>query len=321
MSRFSKRVGVSLVILVAGGIALVVALDPGDSPHASVPPTQPVAARGQGETAPAVASLGELRLSSAELNGVLGSLAPPVREQLRANRGALEGWIRARLAEKALLQQADAQGWQERPEIQQMTRAATEQILLRTYLQSVSQVPADYPDEQALQQAYDAAKDQLQSPALYRVSQIFIALEPGANEESVRKKATELARRAQAPNADFAALAREFSEDQATAQRGGDSGLQPLQQYVPEMRQVLARQRVGSVSDALRSQAGFHVLKLTDMQPARPASLDEVRGQLREALRNQRQEQVARAYLEGLVSKATLSIDGAQLNEALESVR
>lgn len=321
MNRFSKLAGISAAVLVLGGIVLTVISNPDGVSQASVPAAQPKPARTSDEAAPAVASLGELQLSSVELNAVLSSLTPQVREQLRGNRGALEGWIRARLAEKALLQQADAQGWQERPDIQQMTRAATEQILLRTYLQSVSQVPADYPDEQALKQAYESAKDKLQSPALYRVSQIFIAVEPGANEESLRKKATELARRAQAPNADFAELARQFSEDQATAQRGGDSGLQPLQQYVPEMRQVLSRQRVGSVSDALRSQAGFHILKLTDMQPARAASLDEVREQLREALRNQRQEQVARAYMEGLVSKATLSIDGAQLNQALESVR
>ncbi|MFL6534797.1 MAG: peptidylprolyl isomerase [Pseudomonas sp.] len=321
MNRFSKLAGISAAVLVLGGIVLTVISNPDGVSQASVPAAQPKPARTPDEAAPAVASLGELQLSSVELNAVLSSLTPQVREQLRGNRGALEGWIRARLAEKALLQQADAQGWQERPDIQQMTRAATEQILLRTYLQSVSQVPADYPDEQALQQAYEGAKDKLQSPALYRVSQIFIAVEPGANEEPLRKKATELARRAQAPNADFAELARQFSEDQATAQRGGDSGLQPLQQYVPEMRQVLSRQRVGSVSDALRSQAGFHILKLTDMQPARAASLDEVREQLREALRNQRQEQVARAYMEGLVSKATLSIDGAQLNQALESVR
>jgi peptidylprolyl isomerase len=321
MNRFSKLAGISAAVLVLGGIVLTVISNPDGVSQASVPAAQPKPARTPAEAAPAVASLGELQLSSAELNAVLSSLTPQVREQLRGNRGALEGWIRARLAEKVLLQQADAQGWQERPDIQQMTRAATEQILLRTYLQSVSQVPADYPDEQALQQAYESAKDKLQSPALYRVSQIFIAVEPGANEEPLRKKATELARRAQAPNADFAELARQFSEDQATAQRGGDSGLQPLQQYVPEMRQVLSRQRVGSVSDALRSQVGFHILKLTDMQPARAASLDEVREQLREALRNQRQEQVARAYMEGLVSKATLSIDGAQLNQALESVR
>jgi len=321
MNRLSRLAGISVAVLVLGGIALTVISNPDGASQASVPAAQPKPARTSDEAAPAVASLGGLQLSSAELNAVLSSLTPQVREQLRGNRGALEGWIRARLAEKALLQQADAQGWQERADIQQMTRAATEQILLRTYLQSVSQVPADYPDEQALQQAYEGAKATLQSPALYRVSQIFIAVEPGANEEPLRKKATELARRAQAPNADFAELARQFSEDQATAQRGGDSGLQPLQQYVPEMRQVLSRQRVGSVSDALRSQVGFHILKLTDMQPARAASLDEVRGQLREALRSQRQEQVARAYMEGLVSKATLSIDGAQLNQALESVR
>jgi peptidylprolyl isomerase len=321
MNRFGKLAGIGFVVLVAAGIALVVVSDPDGEPHAAVHPAPPVPATNQGAATPAVASLGALQLSSAELNAMLATLAPPAREQLQGNRGALEGWIRGRLAEKALLQQADAQGWQERPEIQQMTRAATEQIMLRTYLQSVSQVPADYPDEPTLKQAYEDARQKLQSPPLYRVSQIFIAVEPGANEEQVRKKSIELARRAQAPNADFAALAQQFSEDPGTAEKGGDAGLQPLQQYVPELRQVLSQQRVGSVSDALRSNAGFHILKLTDMQPARTASLDEVREQLRDALRNQRQEQIARAYLEGLVSQSTLSIDGMQLNQALEPVR
>ncbi len=318
MNSLTKLAGVSMLALVVGSVVLVGAFNPGSTPQAAM--QQPVPAAANSVT-PSVASLGDLQLSSTELNGLLSTLPAESREQLRSNRGALEGWIRARLAEKALLQQADAQGWQERPEIQQMTRAATEQILLRTYLQSVSQLPADYPDEQTLQQAYKGAMGNLQTPALYRVSQIFLAVEPGANEEQVRKKAIELARRAQAPNADFAAMARQFSEDRSTAERGGDAGLQPLQHYVPEMRQILSRQRVGSVSDALRSNAGFHILKLVDMQPPRAASLDEVREQLRQALRGQRQQQVANAYLEGLVSKATLSIDGAQLNLALEPIR
>ena len=84
------------------------------------------------------------------------------------------------------------------------------------------------------------------------------------------------------------------------------------------MRQVLARQRVGSVTEPLRSEAGYHILKLTEQQPGRVASLDEVRDRLRQALRAQRQQQVARAYLDGMVSSATLSIDGASLNQALE---
>ena len=121
----------------------------------------------------AVARLGELELGEGELQAVLDGLPPATREQLRADRGALEGWVRGRLAEKALLQQAQAQGWEERPDIQRLTRAATEQILLRTYLESVSQVPADCPGDAELQAAYEAGKDNWMTPALYRVSQIF----------------------------------------------------------------------------------------------------------------------------------------------------
>jgi len=314
VSRLINLVGI-------GAFALMAGCDQGSAPDATAQAATSAPVASASAAAPAVATLGHLQLSSAELNAMLGDLPEDARVQLRNNRGALEGWIRGRLAEMALLEQADAQGWRERPEIARMTRAATEQILLRTYLQSVSQVPAEYPDEQALQQAYEAARGSLQSPALYRVSQIFLAVDAGADEQQVRKKAIDLARRAQAANADFAALAQQHSEDRSTAQRGGDSGLQPLQHYVPAMRQVLAQLPAGSVSDPLRSEAGYHILKLTEHQPARPASLDEVREQLRQALRAQRQEQVAKAYLEGLVSSATLSIDGGQINQALEPVQ
>ena len=52
-----------------------------------------------------------------------------------------------------MLEQADAQGWRQRPEVEQQTRAAAEQIVFRDYMLSVSQVPADYPsaaDEQRI---------------------------------------------------------------------------------------------------------------------------------------------------------------------------
>jgi peptidylprolyl isomerase len=60
------------------------------------------------------------------------------------------------------------------------------------------------------------------------------------------------------------------------------------------------------------------VIKLTEQQPARVATLDELRERLTQALRAQRQEQIAKAYLEGMLNTATLSIDGAVLNKVLE---
>ena len=304
--------------LVVGALALLVVavglgLRSGSDPVAAQPPAPVIVADG-----PAVARLGNQQVAVSELQALLTTLPAESREQLRANRGALETWIRSRLAQKAVLEQADAQGWRQRPQVEQQTRAATEQIVFRDYLLSVSQVPADYPSAAELQLAYDSGKAQWMTPPLYRVSQIFLAVDDPQSTEAVRRQAQELSRRAQAAPAEFAGLASQYSQEPGSAGRGADSGLQPLQQLVPEVRSVVAQLKPGAVSQAVQSAAGFHVLKLTEQQPARTASLDELRPRLTEALRAQRQEQIAKAYLEGMLNTATLSIDGAQLNKVLE---
>nr|WP_207196980.1 peptidylprolyl isomerase [Pseudomonas sp. TH08] len=294
-------------------VAVALAVRPGNDPVAAQQ-SSPLAAVATG---PAVARLGNQQVTPAELQTLLATVPEQTREQLRGNRDALERWIRARLAEKAVLEQADAQGWAQRPEVLRQTRAATEQIVFRDYLQSVSQVPANYPSAAELQQAYDAGKANWMTPPLYRVSQIFLAVPDAQSLEAVRKQATELSKKAQAAPGEFAVLATQYSQDRLTAEKGGDSGLQPLQQLVPEVRGAVARLKVGAVSDPVQSAAGFHVIKLTEQQPARTATLDELRDQLTQAMRAQRQEQIAQAYLDGMLNTATLSIDGAELNKVL----
>jgi peptidylprolyl isomerase len=304
----------------AGALALLVvavglSLRPGSDPVAAQQPAPVLATPAGG---PAVARLGNQQIDLTEMQSVLASLPAETREQLRGNRGALETWLRSRLAQKAVLEQADAQGWRQRPEVEQQTRAATEQIVFRDYMLSVSQVPAGYPSAAELQQAYDAGKAQWVTPPMVRVSQIFLAVNDPQSAEAVRRQAQELSRKAQATPGDFATLATQYSQDPNTAPRGGDSGMQPLQQLVPQVREAVARLKVGGVSDVVQSAAGFHVLKLTAQQPARTATLEELRARLTEALRSQRQEQIAKAYLEGMLNTATLSIDGAELNKVLE---
>ena len=313
MKKPAMVIGAGAVALLVVAVALV--LRPGTDPVAAQQ-SSPLAAVAAG---PAVARLGNQQVTPQELQALLATLPPASAEQLRGNREALERWIRTRLAEKAVLEQADAQGWAQRPDVVRQTRAATEQIVFRDYLRSVSTVPADYPSTAELQQAYDAGKANWMTPPLYRVSQIFLAVPDAQSLETVRKQATELSKKAQGTPGDFAALATQYSQDRLTAERGGDTGLQPLQQLVPEVRGAVAKLKVGAVSDPLQSAAGFHVIKLTEQQPARTATLDELRDQLTQALRAQRQEQIAQAYLDGMLNTATLSIDGAELNKVLET--
>ncbi|UST97914.1 peptidylprolyl isomerase [Pseudomonas siliginis] len=311
MKKPAMVIGAGALALLVVAVALV--LRPGSDPVAAQQPSPlPAVAAG-----PAVARLGNQQVSPEELQALLATVPAQTREQLRGNREALERWIRARLTEKAVLEQADAQGWAQRPDVARQTRAATEQIVFRDYLRSVSQVPAEYPSAAELQQAYDAGKANWQTPPMYRVSQIFLGVSDAANVETVRKQAAELSKKAQSAPADFAALATQYSQDRVTAERGGDTGLQPLQQLVPEVRSAVARLKVGTVSDPVQSAAGFHVIKLTEQQPARTATLEELRDQLTQALRAQRQEQIAQAYLDGMLNTATLSIDGAELNKVI----
>ncbi|WP_194792022.1 peptidylprolyl isomerase [Pseudomonas sp. UFMG81] len=304
MSRRSLWAGAGALALLA--LAVGLALRPGAEPVAASRAPEPAVTQGV-----ALARLGDQQVSVDEVRAMLDQLPPAQANQLRADRPALEVWIRSRLAEKALFQQAEAQGWGERPDIVRQTRAATEQIVLRDYLVSVSQVPADYPSTEELQQAYDASKADLQLPERYRLQQIFLA---GSGDE-VRKQAQALSKRAQAANADFAALAKAHSQDERAAQAGGDTGLQPLAQLLPAVREVVHGLAVGAVSEPVQSEAGWHVVKLVERQPPRLATLDEVAPRLRLALRAQRQEQAAKAYVEGLFNQATLSIDGAALQQ------
>ncbi|WP_049312643.1 peptidylprolyl isomerase, partial [Pseudomonas aeruginosa] len=184
---------------------------------------------------PAVARLGALQVAPDELKALLAEVPAETRAQLSENRDALERWMRARLAEKALYEQASAQDWQQRPQVKTLIDAAARQIVLRTYLESVSTVPEDYPSDAELQAAYQANKAQLAVPALYRVSQIFIAASAAGGLAEARKRAQELYR--QAADGDFAELARKHSDDPQTARNGGDiGGLLAQAQLLPAIR-------------------------------------------------------------------------------------
>ncbi|MEG2843220.1 MAG: NFACT RNA binding domain-containing protein, partial [Ruthenibacterium sp.] len=190
-------ISAAAVALLVVAVALVVR--PGNDPVAAQQPAPVITAN----AGPAVARLGNQQVSPQELQALLAAVPPQTREQLRGNREALERWIRSRLAEKAVLEQADAQGWAQRPDVVRQTRSATEQIVFRDYLQSVSQVPADYPSAAELQQAYDAGKANWQTPALYRVSQIFLGVNEPQNLEAVRKQAARKEEQAQGAASDY----------------------------------------------------------------------------------------------------------------------
>jgi len=93
-----------------------------------------------------------------------------------------------------------------------------------------------------------------------------------------------------------------------------------LNQLLPEMRPVVGKLKKGDVSAPVQSGQGFHVLKLVDMTPQATPTLAEVRDSLRNAMRQKRQQDAAAAYLQGLLSNQTVTVDGPALNAVVDSV-
>ncbi|RXN85919.1 peptidylprolyl isomerase [Achromobacter aloeverae] len=267
-----------------------------------------------------IAKAGTLEVQRGEVENMLKGLPPQARAEIKANHGIAERLVRSQLADKALMQQATAQNWAQRPEIKAQIEAATKEIVFRSYLASVSAVPADYPSDKELQTVYDQTKGQMIKPALYRVAQIFIPA-PANDAKAVadgRKDAADVARQAQGAKADFTALMKKYSQD-PSAQKGGDTGLIPLGQLLPEMRPVVAKLKKGEVSAPVQSAQGFHILKLVETTPQSTPTLAEVRDSLRNAMRQKRQQEAAAAYLQGLLNNQTVTVDGPALNAVVDA--
>jgi peptidyl-prolyl cis-trans isomerase D len=92
----------------------------------------------------------------------------------------------------------------------------------------------------------------------------------------IRQKAEDVLKQAK-HGANFEDLAKKYSEDDATKPKGGDLDWIVEGQTVPEFQQTAFSLPKGSISDLVKTEYGFHIIKVIDHETARTKSLDEVR--------------------------------------------
>ena len=154
---------------------------------------------------------------------------------------------------------------------------------------------------------YEKNKNKFASQEKVRASIILLKFNPSqgkAGEQKALKKFESILDQIR-NGADFAAMAKKFSED-SLASKGGDLGFFTKKQMLPAFSNRAFKMKAGEVSDIFRTGHGFHVLKVTDKKPAGASPFEAEKEKIKDFLIQKKVSQATRDYIEALKKQAKI---------------
>jgi peptidyl-prolyl cis-trans isomerase D len=159
-------------------------------------------------------------------------------------------------------------------------RSARYALLDVNQLRLSIQIPED-----TLKQQYQANIQQYEVPSQVHVQHILFKTvgQTDAEVEETRKKAEDVLKQAK-KGAKFDELAKKYSEDPGSKDKGGDLGWIRQGQTVPEFEKTAFSLAPGQISDSVKTQYGFHIIKVLEKQTAHTKPFEEVKDSIRTPL-------------------------------------
>ena len=176
-----------------------------------------------------------------------------------------------------------------------------------------SEDPSSVVAEADVKKFYDENPNYFEKPEQVRASHILIKFEPNATDEqkaAAKEKIEGLLKRARAGE-DFAALAKEYTEDPGSKESGGEYTF-PRGQMVKAFEDTAFGLEVGQISDAVETQYGYHIIKLSEKIPASKTPFEEVKAKITQFLTQQKQSQFWPPYRESIMKDAAIEYSAAE---------
>jgi peptidyl-prolyl cis-trans isomerase C len=187
-----------------------------------------------------------------------------------------------------LSQAAEKQGLADRPDVKRRLAFDHNRLLMESLLQDTGKAALS---EDAERQVYNDAVKQMTSQEEVHARHILVPTEEEAKAVLAQLKA----------GADFATLAKEKSKDPGGAD-GGDLGYFTKDQMVPEFAAVAFKLDKGQISDPVKTQFGWHIIKVEDKRIKPTPTFEQVKGQIENYVAHRAQA----ALVEKLRASATI---------------
>lgn len=280
----------------------------------------PAAAAAPAEDDSVLGKVGDIQITVGELRNVLTGMGVTSGSIANVDQNAINQMVRNMLVQRIVLQEAKDAGWDQQAAVKAQLARVQENAVIESYLQSKAAPPDTYPSEAELQAAYENNKAALLVPKSYRVAQIFIAAPKDGDKEVLSKAEATLAevkKALAAKDADYAAIASKYSQETETAGRGGEIGWLLETQIQPGIRAELPNLAVNEISDPIKLDDGYHIVRVLEIREPFTPTLDQVKPQLRQRMRQERTKANSEAYLQQLLKENPLAINELALSQVL----
>jgi len=225
----------------------------------------------------------DLNMAEEDVGNQVAQMAPDAKREYLINF----------LADMMLVAKAaEAKKMQDSADFKRKLNLARTKLLMEQFLQAEAKTAVT---EAAMRKVYDEAVGQMSKEPEVRARHILVETEDEAKAVLAELK----------KGADFAELAKSRSKDPGSAE-GGDLGYFTKDQMVPEFSEVAFKLDKGALSDPVKSQFGWHIIKVEDKREKQPPEFDKVKDQLETyVVRRSQVEMITKLRQEAKIERLT----------------
>ncbi len=295
-------------LVVIAGLALLTACKPTPPVVTPAPPPAPAKPAAPAPPAPkpapkpedkVLARVGGEPITEADFAAAFSMMPQQERMQILMLKGGKEEFVKRMAESKLLAVKAKAMGLDKTPEYQRALARSEDDLLARAYLTKEgdalkSQLKLSDADVKAY---YDTHQSEFKQPNLVSVRHILVAVKrdpkakTGLTDAEARKRIAMLQADLR-KGAKFDELAKKYSDDPGSKDNGGLYADVDPSNWDPAFAKAAETQPIGKVGAPVKSQYGYHLIKVEGRKPARIIPFEEAKAQAQQMATREKQEQV-----------------------------
>lgn len=262
------------------------------------------AAEQQKQTGPYVAKIGSSTITKEDLEREMQQL-PDYAKQLFSDEQGRQKFLDELVKKEVLYQEALKRGLDKTPEFTKKVEDFKKLTLASEILEKEIVSKTKVSDQEA-RDYYNKHKDEFVTTSQIKASHILVKTEDEAKKILARLKKGEK----------FEDIARKESLDKGSAQNGGDLGYFSRGQMIPAFEKAAAALKVGELSQPVRTDYGYHIIKVIDKKTGPTVEFDRIKDMIVQRLSGERQKEAFEKYIEEVKKNYKIEVN----KEALAQV-